>query len=78
MFNPPLIIPFTKFTIVVGKSTVIDINSWLNISSTFAFADGLSHSLYTEIMAALDEEQKAKIVSAENVDEYIDPANTVY
>ncbi|MBE6114657.1 MAG: hypothetical protein E7191_06210, partial [Erysipelotrichaceae bacterium] len=39
----------------------------LNISSTFAFADGLSHSLYTEIMAALDEEQKAKIVSAENV-----------
>lgn len=39
----------------------------LNVSSTFAFADGLSHSLYTDIMAALDEEQKAKIVSAEEL-----------
>lgn len=39
----------------------------LNTSSTFAFADGLSHDLYTQIMDALDEDQKAKVVSAENV-----------
>ncbi len=39
----------------------------LDISDTFAYADGLSHSLYRKIEAVLDDEQKAKIVSAENV-----------
>lgn len=39
----------------------------LNFSNTFAFADGLSHSLYEAIMDALDENQKKKVVSAENV-----------
>ena len=39
----------------------------LNISDTFAYADGLSHSLYKRIMEVLDDEQKAKVVSAENV-----------
>ena len=39
----------------------------LDISDTFAYADGLSHSLYQRITAELDEEQKSKIVSAENV-----------
>jgi len=39
----------------------------LDLSSTFAYADGLSHTLYTEILNVLDEESKAKIVSAENV-----------
>ena len=39
----------------------------LDISNTFAFADGLSHNLYRQMTAAFDEEQKAKIVSAENI-----------
>ena len=39
----------------------------LNTSNTFAFADGLSHNLYTQIMEALDEDQKAKVVSADEV-----------
>ena len=39
----------------------------LNFSDTFAFADGLSHSLYEMIMAALSDELKAKVVSAEKV-----------
>ncbi len=39
----------------------------LDISDTFAFADGLSHSLYTKIMEALDDELKAKVVSAEKI-----------
>ena len=38
-----------------------------NTSSTFAFADGLSHQLYTDIMSALDEELKAKVVPADAV-----------
>ena len=39
----------------------------INVSKTFAFADGLSHNLYEQIMAALDEDLKEKIVSAENL-----------
>lgn len=39
----------------------------LNYSNTFAFADGLSHNLYEQIMDSLDEELKDKVVSAENV-----------
>ena len=39
----------------------------LDFSKNFAFADGLSHTLYEEMMEVFDEEQKAKIVSAENV-----------
>lgn len=39
----------------------------INVSTTFAFADGLSHSLYEEITNALDEDLKAKLTSAENL-----------
>ncbi len=39
----------------------------LDMSKNFAFADGLSHTLYEEMMKVFDDEQKAKIVSAENV-----------
>ena len=39
----------------------------LNVSRTFAFADGLSHDLYTQIMDAFDDDLKAKVVSAENI-----------
>lgn len=39
----------------------------IDVSRTFAFADGLSHSLYEEISSALDEDLKAKLTSAENI-----------
>lgn len=39
----------------------------LNMSDIFAYADGLSHSLYTKMYAAFSEELRNKIVSAENV-----------
>lgn len=39
----------------------------INISNTFAFSDGLSHSLYQAMMDNLSEENKKKIVSAEKV-----------
>lgn len=39
----------------------------LNISRTFAFADGLSSTMYADIMEALDEDQKSRVVNAENV-----------
>ena len=39
----------------------------INISDTFAFGDGLSHSLYTQMMDCFSEENKAKVVSAERV-----------
>lgn len=39
----------------------------LNFSDDFAYADGLSYSLYRDFVKELDEEEKAKIVSAENV-----------
>ncbi len=39
----------------------------LDISDDFAYADGLSYSLFRQLYKALDEEQKKKIVSAENV-----------
>ena len=39
----------------------------LNMSKDFAYADGLSHTLYAEMMAAFDDEQKGKVISAENV-----------
>ena len=39
----------------------------LNISRTFAFADGLSSTMYADIMDALDEDQKSRVVNAENV-----------
>jgi len=39
----------------------------IDISDTFAFADGLSHSLYTQMMDCFSEENKAKVVSAEKV-----------
>ena len=39
----------------------------INVSRTFAFADGLSHDLYTQITEALDDQMKEKLVSAENI-----------
>ena len=39
----------------------------LNFSKYFAFSDGLSHTLYEMIFEALDEADKAKVVSAENL-----------
>ena len=39
----------------------------LNISKTYAFADGLSKNLYDEMVAEFSEDMKAKIVSAEKV-----------
>ncbi|MCR4855998.1 MAG: M24 family metallopeptidase [Erysipelotrichaceae bacterium] len=39
----------------------------LNMSDTFAYADGLSHSLYEDFVKELSEEEKGKIVSAENI-----------
>lgn len=39
----------------------------INISETFAFADGLTHCLYTQLMDCLSEENKAKVCSAERV-----------
>ena len=39
----------------------------LNVSRTFAFADGLTHDLYLQIMDALDEDLKDRIVSAEKL-----------
>ncbi len=39
----------------------------LNISETFAYADGLSHTLYEKIMQHLSPEQQKKVVSAENI-----------
>ncbi len=39
----------------------------LNLSEHFAFGDGLSHTLYRQIMEAMDDELRSKIVSAEKV-----------
>lgn len=39
----------------------------IDISDTFAFADGLSHSLYTQMTESLSEENRRKLVSAEHV-----------
>lgn len=39
----------------------------LNYSETDAYADGLSHTLYSQIMDALYEEDKEKVVSAEKL-----------
>lgn len=39
----------------------------LDYSENFAFADGLSHTLYQQMMEVFDDELKSKIVSAENV-----------
>ncbi len=39
----------------------------INISETVAFADGLSHTLYEQMMADLSQENKEKIVSAEDI-----------
>ncbi len=39
----------------------------LDMSEDFAFGDGLSHTLYVDIMEALDDDLKAKICSAEKV-----------
>lgn len=39
----------------------------LDMSRDFAFADGLSHTLYEEMMEVFDEQQKAKVVSAEKI-----------
>lgn len=39
----------------------------INMSDTFAFSDGLSHSLYTQMMENLSEENRQKLVSAERV-----------
>ena len=39
----------------------------LDISDTFAFADGLSHNLYRKMTASFDDELKEKIVSAEKI-----------
>ena len=55
------------------KTLAATISAWkvkkigLNISDTFAYADGLSHSLYCDFVKELSEEDKEKIVSAENV-----------
>ncbi len=39
----------------------------LNMSEDFAYADGLSHTYYAKIYEAFDDEQRAKIVSAEKL-----------
>ncbi len=39
----------------------------INVSNEFAFADGLSHGLYEQMMACFSEENKAKVCSAEHV-----------
>lgn len=39
----------------------------INISDTFAFADGLSHGLYEQMMDCFSQENKAKVCSAEHV-----------
>ena len=39
----------------------------LNISRDFAFADGLSKSMYDEIVKCFDEDMKSKIVSADEI-----------
>jgi Xaa-Pro aminopeptidase len=39
----------------------------INTSDTFAFADGLSHSLYRQMMSCFNEENKQKVCSAERV-----------
>lgn len=39
----------------------------IDVSDTFAFADGLSHTMYQNLMACLSEENKKKLCSAENV-----------
>lgn len=39
----------------------------LNVSKNFAFADGLSHTLYQDMYDAFDDELRSKICSAENV-----------
>ena len=39
----------------------------LNMSETFAYADGLSHTLYQKIMQHLDPQQQKKVVSAEKI-----------
>ena len=39
----------------------------LNMSEDFAYADGLSKTLYCDMMEVFDEEQKARVVSAENI-----------
>lgn len=39
----------------------------LNMSETFAFADGLTKTLYDEIFESLDEENRSKLCSAENI-----------
>ncbi|MBQ1740446.1 MAG: hypothetical protein II042_01835, partial [Erysipelotrichaceae bacterium] len=55
------------------KTLADTIKSWkvnkigLNFSDDFAYADGLSYSLYRDFVKELDEEEKAKIVSAENI-----------
>lgn len=38
-----------------------------NMSDTFAFADGLSHSLYQKMYDAFDDDLRGRIVSAENI-----------
>ena len=39
----------------------------LNMSEDFAFADGLSHTLYQDMYDAFDDELRSKICSAENI-----------
>ena len=39
----------------------------IDVSDTFAFADGLSHSLYEKIVGSIDDDLKAKMVSAEKL-----------
>jgi len=39
----------------------------INVSDTFAFADGLTHALHEKLMDCLSEENKAKLCSAEHV-----------
>ena len=39
----------------------------LNYSDTYAFGDGLTHALYTQIMDALDEKYHDRVVSAEHL-----------
>lgn len=39
----------------------------LNYSDTYAFGDGLTHSLYKHIMEALDEKYRQRVVSAEHL-----------
>ena len=39
----------------------------VNMSKDFAYADGLSATLYNDMMAVFDDDQKKKVVSAENI-----------